>query len=363
MEGSTSHDPREYAMPSDPVTSPKTKPARSETTVEPLVSLGLPVYNGADFLRQALDSILAQTYRKWELILSDNASTDATESICREYAARDPRIRYYREPVNHGAIWNFNRVFDLAEGPLFRWTAHDDVAAPELLERSVAVMLSHPEVVLCHPRTRIINEKGQVVGDYQTRLRTDSDSIRNRFHDLICVDHACYPIFGMVRTRLLRRVPPMGDYIGSDRCMLAELSMYGPFHELPEFLFLRRDHPGTSTRKFPSLRERMLVFHANSSGGTSHPTLKRALEYWSSIVRVPLRPSDRMACIGVLGKWISMRVRSVLNRNLPGLAKPDIPAAARPAPARGAASLGSAALGASVYSALKRALNFTPPHG
>src|SRR6185369_4346332 len=106
----------------------------------PSVSIGLPVYNGVNYLRQALDSLLAQTFGDWELILSDNGSTDATESICREFAARDGRIRYLREPVNRGATWNFNRVFELSRAPLFRWAAHDDVCSPELLERCVAAL-------------------------------------------------------------------------------------------------------------------------------------------------------------------------------------------------------------------------------
>ncbi|HKP97263.1 MAG TPA: glycosyltransferase family 2 protein [Fibrobacteria bacterium] len=342
-------------MPSEPAMAQGRKHTRPDSQPPPLVSLGLPVYNGSNFLRPALDSILAQTYRHWELILSDNGSTDATESICREYAAREPRIRYYREAVNRGATWNFNRVFDLATGPLFRWTAHDDVCAPELLERCVAVMQSRPEVVLCHPRTRIIDAHGEVVCDYGTRLRTDSPSPGRRFHDLICVDHACFPIFGVVRTRLLRRANPMGDYVGTDRNLLAELSLHGPFHEIPEFLFLRRDHPGTSTRQYPSAKERLVWFGAHGTGG-QHPTLRRGLEYWHSIARAPLGPGDRLACVGILGKWVSMRIRSVLGRNLnlPGLGGAYQPAALSQAAASPVSPAAS-----SMYLTLKRALALT----
>jgi glycosyltransferase involved in cell wall biosynthesis len=286
----------------------------------PLVSLGLPVYNGGNFLRQALESILEQTYTHWELILSDNGSTDTTESICREFAARDGRIRYLREEANRGATWNFNRVFALAQGPLFRWTAHDDVCAPELLERCVAVMISRPEVVLCHPRTRIIDAHGDILCDYGTQLRTDSPAAGRRFHDLICLDHACFSIFGLVRSDLLRRTPLLGDFTGADRNLLAELALYGPFHEIPEFLFLRRDHPGTSTRQFPSAKERAMWFRAQDKG-IQYPTLRRGLGYWSSINRAPLGPSDRLVCLGILAKWFTMRFRSMLGRNLPALGR------------------------------------------
>ncbi|MDB5103904.1 MAG: glycosyl transferase, family 2 [Fibrobacteres bacterium] len=301
---------------------------------KPLVSLGLPVYNGENFLREALDSVLAQTYPAWELIISDNGSTDATEAICREYAAREPRIRYYREAVNHGATWNFNRVFTYAEGPLFRWTAHDDVCAPELLEQCVAVMQDRPEVVLCYPRTLIIDPVGEVICEYGTRLRTSSPDTGVRFDDLINVDHACFSIFGVIRTRLLRRTGLMGDFVGSDRNLLAELALYGPFHEIPGFLFLRRDHPGTSTRQFPSAKDRRVWFNANHSGG-NYPTLTRAIGYWKSIARVPLGPKDRLICLVILGKWTAMRMRSMLNRTVPHLGRLDPLSSSRPLPIPG----------------------------
>lgn len=283
----------------------------------PLVSLGLPVYNGENFLRQALESILSQTYANWELILSDNGSTDGTEAVCREFAARDPRIRYFREELNRGATWNFNRVFTLSRGTFFRWTAHDDLCAPELLERCVAVLLERPEVVLCHPRTRIIGGMGESLEDYGIRLRTDSPGIGGRFHDLICVDHACFPIFGVIRAEVLRRTGLMGNFVGSDRNLLAELALHGPFSEVPDYLFLRRDHPGTSTRQFPSARDR-LVWFSNGGRRGRFPTLKRALGYWQSIARAPLGPGDRMICLGVLVKWGCMRLHSALARPLAG---------------------------------------------
>ena len=282
---------------------------------EPLVGLGLPVYNGENYLREALDSLLAQTWTDWGLVLSDNGSTDGTPAICREYAARDGRIRYLRVERNRGASWNFNRVFQLSNSPLFRWTAHDDICAPTLLESCVAAMRSRPEVVLCHPRTRIIGPRGEAIADYLTHLRTASPEAAVRFHDCLCVDHACFPIFGLIRSDILRLTPLLGDYTGSDRNLLAELALYGPFHEVQDFLFLRRDHPGTSTRRFPSPRERAAWFRAESDGRAwSDPTLRRAAGYWASLNRVPMGPSDRLACLGVLGKWVLQRGRSWLTR-------------------------------------------------
>src|SRR5690242_6344650 len=102
-------------------------------TTSPKVSIGLPVYNGERFLAEAIDSVLAQTFTDFELIISDNASTDRTPEICKAYAEKDSRIRYYRNEENQGASWNFNRVFELSRGMCFQWLAHDDYIAPGFL--------------------------------------------------------------------------------------------------------------------------------------------------------------------------------------------------------------------------------------
>ncbi len=290
-------------------------PRESEKNIPPvpLVAMGLPVYNGENYLRAALESLLAQTFTDWELILSDNGSTDGTEAICREFAARDGRIRYLREPKNRGAAWNFNRVFRLCRSPLFRWAAHDDVCSPEFLERCVEALRAEPAAVLAHPRTRIIGPEGEPLCDYDTRLRTDSRDPAVRFHDCICVDHACFPIFGLMRADRLRRTALLGAFAGSDRNLLAELALLGPFVEVPETLFLRRDHPGTSTRRFPSAKERMAWFRSDSRIALA-PTLRRAWGYWETLNRASLGPRDRLACLGVLGKWAGERISHWLAR-------------------------------------------------
>ena len=133
---------------------------------KPCVSIGLPVYNGEKFLKETLDSILAQTFEDFELIISDNASTDRTEEICKEYAAKDRRIRYYRNKENLGAGWNNNRVFELCTGEYFKWNAHDDVCAPEFLERCIKVLVQDPTVVLCYPKVTVIDEQGKFVRNW-----------------------------------------------------------------------------------------------------------------------------------------------------------------------------------------------------
>ena len=128
-------------------------------SVAPLVTIGLPVYNGGQFLATALDSLLGQTFTDFELIISDNASTDTTEEICREYARADARVRYRRSSENRGFTWNANRVVELAAGKFFRWAAHDDACLPTFLERCVETLRSEsPSVVLAYPRSKVIDD-------------------------------------------------------------------------------------------------------------------------------------------------------------------------------------------------------------
>ena len=120
----------------------------------------MPVYNGENYLRFAVDAVLNQTFQDWELIICDNCSNDSTEATCREYAERDPRVRYHRNPKNLGALPNHNRTLELARGEYFKLYAHDDILMPTYLERLVEVLDRDPGVVLVHPKTMIINEQG-----------------------------------------------------------------------------------------------------------------------------------------------------------------------------------------------------------
>src|SRR5262245_39663132 len=111
----------------------------------PTVSVGLPVFNGENYLAEAIDSILAQTYRDFELIICDNASTDATEKIARGYADTDARVRYHRNVTNIGGARNQTLAMNMARGRYFRLSAHDDKIAPTFLEECVKVLDERPD--------------------------------------------------------------------------------------------------------------------------------------------------------------------------------------------------------------------------
>lgn len=270
----------------------------------PKVSIGLPVYNGENYVARALESILSQTFSDFEVIISDNASTDRTEEICRKFAARDPRIRYDRSPKNVGAAPNFNRTFQLSRGVYFRWAAHDDMAHPDLLKKCVEVLDSDPSVVLCHSKVRVIDEEGQHVEDQHYGLKTGSEDPRKRFFSILFIRNRCFEVFGLIRASVLRTTGVMGAFPVGDRVLLSELAFRGRFHEIPEHLFYRRDHANASTRVLSSQRERARWFDTRYNGRTTFPEWRTFIEYVKAISRAPLTDAHRVVCYIYMLKYL-----------------------------------------------------------
>jgi glycosyltransferase involved in cell wall biosynthesis len=216
---------------------------------QPRLSIGLPVYNGDKFFKEALDSLLAQTFEDLELIISDNASTDKTEEICKAYAIQDKRIRYYRNHNNIGCARNFNRVFELSTGEYFKWAAHDDLHAPNFLNKCIEILDQDSSIILCHCQTYFINEKGDFLENYNIKLKTESPKAHERFHELLA-KHFCYQSYGVIRADVLRKTPLMGNHAIADIILLLRLGLLGRFYEIPEYLFFARYHPQQSMSLF-----------------------------------------------------------------------------------------------------------------
>jgi glycosyltransferase involved in cell wall biosynthesis len=208
---------------------------------EPLVSVGIPVYNGARYLREAIDSILGQTYANIELVISDNASTDDTEAICREYAARDPRVRYYRAERNHGAVWNFNRAFALARGELFMWQAFDDARHRECVARCVAELRARPDAVLCCAGVVLMDEDGTPVpdGEWPVGIPPVGPTPEARLGALARALY-WYDFYGVARRSALERTHLCRPVWGFDVVLLLELCLLGPVVLAPGPLFRYR---------------------------------------------------------------------------------------------------------------------------
>ena len=275
----------------------------------PRVSIGLPVYNGENYLSFTLDSILRQTFSDFELIVSDNCSADRTEAICRAYADRDKRIRYVRSESNRGAAWNFNNVVGLAAGTYFKWAAHDDICAADYLERCVEVLERDPEVVVCFSKTMQIDAQGRHVRKRDHNLANlSSPRAHERFHDIVANVHHCESVFGLMRLNVLRRTPLIGSYIASDRVLLALLSTLGRFHELPDYLFFQRDHSERPNKGAD--HEVTAWFDPTRGSEIVFPFWRISWEYFLVAVRGPTGLAERLRCLWELARWAMANWRS-----------------------------------------------------
>jgi len=283
------------------------------SSAAPTVSIGLPVYNGERYLEEALDSLLSQTYTDFEIILSDNASTDRTAEICRTYADRDDRIRYVRAEDNLGGTWNFNHVVELARGRYFRWAAHDDVVAPTYLERCIAVLDSDPRVAICHTEVEEIDADGISEGVYQgPPARREDSRPWIRFHDAALWPGRNHLIFSVIRRELLDRIPPYGAHANADGVLLARLSLLGTFVTVDETLQLMRVHQTQATSAYVSAQG-AIDYRAWRDWiyGAGATRRRFELPYWriwaeharSIVVVRGVNPLDRVRCTPTVVAW------------------------------------------------------------
>lgn len=273
------------------------------------LTIGLPVYNGSRFLGEAIGSILEQTFGDFELVVSDNASTDGTEAIVREFAARDRRVRYHRNPQNVGLTRNFNQVFSMATGKHFKWATADDALRPDFLRRCVEVLEADESVVLACTRARFVDAEGarQNVEDRGWDLMMDAPEARLRY--VIDAGHWVNSILGVIRSDALRRTRLLPDYPGGDYRLLAELSLIGKFRELPEALYVRRLHPAASSQ-IAKDRKMIAEYIAGTGGPLRLPAWSRTLDNFKIVWRSDLAATRKIAlCGSVLGTMKARRDR------------------------------------------------------
>jgi glycosyltransferase involved in cell wall biosynthesis len=206
------------------------------------VTIGLPVYDSERYVRQSLDSLLAQTYSDFVLVICDNASNDSTGEICRRYAAADSRVRYYRNETNIGNPGNFNRVASLTSTKYLKWSTADDFWAPTFLERAMDVMERDASIALCYPQAYLVDATGEVRQEYDDVLHLMQDDPVERYLALTSRIQLVHQHLGIIRMECLRQTHMLAQHVGSDLNLLAELTLYGKFYELPERLFSRRFH-------------------------------------------------------------------------------------------------------------------------
>lgn len=284
------------------------------------VTVGMPVYNAERYLAEALESVLAQTYRDFQLIICDNASTDGTPDLCREYASGDSRIHVVASTSNRGAAWNYNRSFELCRTPYFMWVAHDDRLLPTFLEKAVDVLERDLRVALCYSRTRFIGPDGAPLKVAEDDLHLDDPDPVLRFRRFLLryrVPDFCNPIFGLFRTAVLEKTGRIGPYQSSDMILLGETALNGLLIEIPEVLFERRDHPDRSVLKYATPEQRAEWFLPGSGAKKQHVEHRWFFEYLRAIRRAKLGPTETLECVqALLSLQYAPVLKGTMNRRI-----------------------------------------------
>jgi glycosyltransferase involved in cell wall biosynthesis len=276
----------------------------------PKLSIGIPVFNGQEFLPELLDSLLRQTFADFEIVICDNASIDRTQDICREYARRDSRVRYTCNERNLGANPNFNRVFELSTAPFFKWAAHDDLYHHDYLEACVRLLDENPGVVLAHTGTAFIDETGELLRfEQETGSFVDPKTGRRYWADVPSIGDTPVAIsrfwqvltrarwgthmFGVVRREVLRQTSLQANFASSDRAMLAELALLGRFRCANDRLFLKRLHANVSAAIDPKELKAFL----STDGRRYSRRLRQIKAFFGAPIGKPIDIVSKSVCL------------------------------------------------------------------
>jgi glycosyltransferase involved in cell wall biosynthesis len=270
------------------------------------------VYNGARHLRHALDSILTQSFENLEVIICDNASTDATPDICCGYAARDTRVKYFRSDKNRGLARNFNWAFTLAKGQYVVWIGHDDIMAKDFLGQCVLRLEEKSTAVLCFTGANYIDDTGNEITPINLRNPGAGETPSARFSELL-YDDRCDPICGLMRRDALQETHLHGAYADSDRVLLTELAFQGHFEFISERLYFRRMHEQQTTTMFRDRRERTLVFDPTKAGKRVFPWTREMVDLALAVLTAPVRWKEKCRSLRYLYWWVCCHRRFILH--------------------------------------------------
>ena len=289
----------------------------------PRISIGLPVWNGEDYLEGCLENLREQSFDDFEVIISDNASDDATSDIARSFAAQDARFRVIRQDRNLGAAPNYNVVFHAAAAPCFKWVAHDDLLTPNYLETAWRVLESRPDVVLAHSRAQLIGRDGRSLFEDDVDLfvdwagslrsvrpapdRATQDTAFERFKDIVNRTTRAFDIFGLMRSDVIRQTRLHRSFYGSDITLLAEIALYGRFYECPEVQFFKREFAGQS-RSLKTADDRERWIDSSKRGDSRLDHLGRNTRALLSAVHAaPLSAAEKRQCYWFLATRLNWK--------------------------------------------------------
>jgi glycosyltransferase involved in cell wall biosynthesis len=261
---------------------------------EPLLSIGMPAYNSESFIAASLDSLIAQDYHNFELIISDDGSSDRTPVICRAYVATDKRIRYYRNEIRLGQVANFNRVFELSDGEYFMLAGDHDLWHPTYVPRCVSILESDSEVVLAYSRTMLIDSDGKPLGLTPDRIDTRGKKTVARFQHIMWEMSWVNTIYGVIRSRSLAQTNMCKVCWGFDHVLFAELSLQGSFAQIQEPLYYRRYARTEEEQR--DVRRKLLAMDPNIELSKSIEDLTRDMKiaHLELIARAPLSSIDKL---------------------------------------------------------------------
>jgi glycosyltransferase involved in cell wall biosynthesis len=286
---------------------------------KPRVSVGMPVYNREKFVAAAIEAHLSQTNGDFELIITDNASTDHSEDICRSYAERDSRVRYFRNERNLGATGNYRRSFELANGEYFRWSPSDDSISPNLHERAIEVLDRDPSVMVAYGRTKLIDAYGNVTGDVDDRMHLMQDEPSKRCIGVLNSLSLGNLLYGLARTARLKKTGLLRNYSGGDYPLIAEMSLYGKIFEIPDAFFYRRMHEeAASALKSPD--EVMQVYDPEKRGVFFAREWVHLGAHMLSVARAPIDVGQKLRIYWYLTRRAIWH-RQELGSELGGLAR------------------------------------------
>jgi glycosyltransferase involved in cell wall biosynthesis len=280
-------------------------------TETPLVSIGLPVYNGERFVAEAIQCVLDQTFSDWELIICDNSSTDRTLAICRRLAQQDSRIHVHQNARNMGVCFNYSEVFRLSRGHYFKWIAHDDLFAPRFIESCIQELEKDERAVLAFPKMCHVDAEGRVlrrqVSDLSV-LGPTAESRAKRFMALATQGtDFLWLAYGLIRRDVLQQSGSMGLYAGSDHVLLFRIALRGCIKQVEEEMFFRREHSEASTCKRGStVRERAIFAYADDNRRLVLPWCRILKEHLSTVLNTPISFWSRLGCtIAVLTRFLA----------------------------------------------------------
>jgi glycosyltransferase involved in cell wall biosynthesis len=282
-------------------------------SARPLVSVGMPVYNEVRFIAAAIGSLLEQTYSNLELIISDNGSTDGTGEISESFALRDGRVRYVRNPRNIGATQNFANAQALATGKYFMWAGGHDLWDPDLVEKSVQALESHPDAVVATASCRWIDGAGAPLARESGWTDTRGMSSVERFFTIMWGN--MHPILGLMRLDALRQTSGVRAGMGADLLLLSELALLGHFLHVPTTAWCRREIRPDESYEAMLRRHRSDEYGLVRRGVASRcPTLALGARLVATAWRAPLSAWHRiLICAGVLGtlpaRYVGARLR------------------------------------------------------